>query len=346
MRQTIISFSMLLAFAAAMTSCNNKVNLYADYKDIPVVYGLLDMTKDTNYVKIIRAFSGNEQTSINANEIALIPDSNNYPGKLDAKIIEYRHQGMGNNYVATGNVFELDTMTIHDKESGVFYAPNQKVYFTTGKFKPDEDNGTTYKYKLEIKKGNDTVSSETGIVGGESFKIITSNVDFDPNQSSQPAKIKFVLARNAAVYEFVMEFNYQEKLPNQPLTDKKIKWSLGRYDVDKLSEENNAYFVPYNRETFWVRLADAIGGDTLNAVRYVGDFNLYIAAGGSELNNYIEVNTPSSSISQTLPDYTNITGGYGVFSSRVNISRTMSMSNKTRTALVGKTSWGFIDTGK
>lgn len=340
MRRNIITLSLFLAFVAGLASCSTDVDLYADYKDIPVVYGLIDMTKDTNYVKIIRAFSGSHGTSINANEIALISDSSNYPGKLDVKIIEYRHQGYGNDFYPTGTEFVLDTITLHNKLPGAFYSPDQKVYYTTGAFKTDDVQGTRYKYRLEIKKGNDTISSETGIVGGDRFYTTLASVNFDTIQPL-PGKIYFNEANNASLYEFKMEFNYRERLPNQAFEDKKIEWSLGTYNINDLSQDNGVYYVTYKRETLWTLLKTAIGSDTINANRIIGDFNIYIAAGGTELDNYIEVNAPSNSISQNIPEYTNITGGYGVFSSRINKSKTVVLSPNTQRLLIENTGWGF-----
>lgn len=343
MKQTFSYIALLFAFAFFMGSCSTKVDLYADYKDIPVVYGLFDITKDTNYVKIIRAFSGNDEVSINANEIALIPDSNNYPGKLDVRIYEEKNSALGNTFTPTGRVFVLDTMTIHDKEPGVFYAPDQKVYFTTGTFKSDGQGGK-YRYRLEIVKGNDTISAATSIVGGSEFRVTTSVVNFVPGNTS-PAKIAFKPAENAFLYEARMEFNYKEKLPGQEMKDKKVEWSLGTYYFSELSLNNGVYELNYNHETLFKMLENAIGDETLNVQRVIGDFNIKIAAGGSELYNYIEVNTPSSSISQNISDYTNINGGYGVLSSRINITKTVNLSSTTITSLIEKAGWGFQQSG-
>ena len=86
--------------AGILASCSTKGDLYADYKDIPVIYGLLDSNADTNFVKIIRAFSGSDEETVDATQVALIPDSNNYPGKLDAKIYRLKH--------VYGNQYEVD----------------------------------------------------------------------------------------------------------------------------------------------------------------------------------------------------------------------------------------------
>ena len=349
MKRSITIISMLLAFASAFSSCSTKVDLYADYKEIPVIYGLLDNTKDTNYVKIIRAFSGSDESSVNANEVALIPDSNNYPGKLDARIYEEKSTYSGGSYNPTGRFFVLDTMTIHEKEPGAFYSPDQKVYYTTEKFLADNGN-TKYRYRLEVVIKGDTVSATSNIVGGDRFFVSTNVVDLDPSSQST-SKVTFFGAENAYVYELKMQFNYKETHPGQTTEYEKVEWSLGTFNTNEMdSQEYGGYKefgVPYKHEALFNMLNSKIGADTANVERLIGDLNIMIAAGGSELYNYIEVNAPSSSISQNISDYTNINGGYGVFSSRVNVSKCVNISPNTITALIGKNGWGFKqDLGK
>ena len=55
MKKLFLTLSVL-ACMAMFNACSTDVELYADYKDIPVIYGLLDATADTNYVRINRAF--------------------------------------------------------------------------------------------------------------------------------------------------------------------------------------------------------------------------------------------------------------------------------------------------
>ena len=110
--------------------------------------------------------------------------------------------------------------------------------------------------------------------------------------------------------------------------------------LDDLEADGNIYYIKYNQATLFSMLASAIGGDTLNYERYMGDFNIYLAAGGNELFNYIEINAPSEGFSQSIPDYTNINGGFGVFSSRINLVSTARLSAKTQTDLLGM-NWGF-----
>lgn len=340
MKKLFFSLS-LLACLAFFNACSTDVELYADYKDIPVVYGLIDAMADTNFVRINRAFCGSNDNPINAYDVALIADSCNYPGKLDARIMEYK-LGFGNQYSPTGRVIVLDTMTIHDKDTGIFYAPHQKVYYTTETFKQNTETAR-YKYRLAIYKGNDTITSETGVVGGENFKILTWQTSFIPDSTANTAKISFTSADNTAFYDVKMYFNYREK-HGATEVNKQVKWDFGTKSVDELYYEDGYYVVTYGMNSLFNLLERSIGSDTIGVTRYFDEnpIEIVIAAGGEELYNYIQINAQAGGLSQSIPDYTNIKGGYGVFSSRINKSRTAKISSLAAAGLYGKTAWHFV----
>ena len=340
MKKTLLSF-MLLACVSFFNACSTDVDLYADYKDIPVIYGLIDTSKEVNYVRINRAFSGNNENPINANEVALIADSSNYADKLDARIVEYRSTH-GNAYTPTDRVFQLDTMTVHDKDTGIFYAPDQKVYFTTERFRTNVGS-TKYKYQLVINKENDTVTAETGVVGGDDFRVLNSQVSF-VDGSTNKSKISFWPGDNAVFYDVKMVFNYKEER-NGTLVNKQVKWDLGAHSVDELNEHNyesGSYFISYTQNSLYTLLEYVIGNEADNVVRYFSStpIDIMVSAGGEELYNYIQVNSQAGGLSQSVPDYTNVSGGYGVFSSRVSVVKSVALSSKATTDLLGRP-WGF-----
>lgn len=346
MKKLFLSLS-LLASLAFFNACTTDVELYSDYKDIPIIYGLLDASQDTNFIRINRAFSGSNDHPINAAEVALIGDSSNYPGKLRAYIVKYR-QGYGGHYQSTGDTMMLDTITIHDKEEGVFYSPSQKVYWTNKHIDVNSD-AVKYMYKLFVYKDNDTITSETNLVGGDGFKIITTMLAFMAEENEFTSKIKFTLADNAVFYDIKMVFYYTESVNGGPLTDKQVTYSFGVKTLDDLFQESNqVYYVNYGMNTLFNLLEDAIGGDTVinenhpNVFRYFDEkpMKIFLSAGGDELYNYIQINSQTGYV-QTVPDYTNIKGGYGVFSSRINMVKEVSISASTQRDLYGKP-WGFV----
>lgn len=337
MKKTHLGAGLLLLMVFLFGSCSTDVDLYADFKDITIVYGLLDINKDTNYVKINRAFLGYGD----ANEIAMIPDSSNYPGKLDAKIIEYRSSASGNNYEKTRE-YVLDTITIHDKEPGTFYSPDQLVYYTTGKIHNNSDH-YKYRYDLEIDRGDTVITASTDIVGGSQFAIVPNILNF--SSMVDLGKLRWIGCPNSSIYEIVLRFYYTEVSPTLDSVQHCVNWSLGTHPEVSLQCENGVYFIHYKAAMFFGNLANEIGDDslTLNVQRifYEPSVEVEITAGGSELYNYITVNGSNSSIVQTIPEYTNINGGYGVFSSRSKISKRVRMTSQTVMDLYSHPSWNF-----
>lgn len=325
MRKTNLFFLAFFALGTLFNACSTDVDLHADYKDITVVYGLLDSDKDVNYVKINKAFLPNSENG-NANEIALIADSCNYPNKLDAKIIEYRANANGTNYQKTRELV-LDTMTIHNKKpDGFFYHPDQLVYYTNERVYSNTDQ-YKYKYELQIDRGDTVLMAETEMVGGYNpdnhiyFNITTAILSYAGEYGTP---IKFYPCPNAAIYEVVLKFYFTEIGPSHDSVLRCMEYSLGNYSEAALFEtlDHNQYVVKHKSTRFYSELADYLGKncDTIsqNIKRIVQDnaICISIAAGGEELYNFISVNGPSSSIVQSIPEYTNVRGGYGVFSSR------------------------------
>ena len=337
-------------FAVVLSSCSTNVDLYAEYKDVPIVYAMLNPKADTNYIKITRAFCGINDNPINANEVALIADSSNYPGKLDVRIIELKSTH-GSFYEPTGRVIALDTITLHDKEEGVFYAPDQVFYYTTESFNTG-GGGSNYKYRLVVvKPDGDSLTAQTGIVGNAEFAIMTGGVGFQMATTNETRKIMFRADDFASLYEVSMQFNYSEQLDGQGIRKKSVNRTFRTRTISefhKLEGTDNCYYMEYSVNWLFNALITAIGGDTIvdpnhpNVTRYMDDFIIFISAAGDELTNYYYASQAQMSSPMSLiTTYTNIEGGYGLFSSRTKIERVATLSANTKRELFGMTSWGF-----
>ena len=155
-----VSLCVIAIMALAFLSCRKEVNLYAEYKEIPVIYGLLDAKADTNFIKITRAFYASNE---DASQVAMNPDSSNYPGKLNVRLIEYCNGDSVREIV-------LDTITIRNKQQGTFFAPKQKLYFTAEKLNANTKL-ESYRYRLVVVLPDRVISSEQPIVGNNSFRV-------------------------------------------------------------------------------------------------------------------------------------------------------------------------------
>jgi len=294
MKKTSCLLFLLLTSVLLFNACSTDVDLYADYKDITVVYGLLDANQDTNYVKINKAFLGPG----NALDIALIADSCNYPNKLAAKIIEYRAAANGTNYQKTRELI-LDTLTVHNKaQDGLFYAPDQLVYFTKEKINLNTEQ-YNYRYELEIDRGDTVLRATTNMVGGDNFTITTGSLNF-----SSDGQVKWRPCENASIYEVLIQFKYTEVWSNNDSVVRIMPWRLGIFPASSLEMEKEQYIVHFKSDMFYTTLKTYLGNDTLknNVYRVIGSNPLCvsIAAGGEELYSFISVNGPSNSIVQTF----------------------------------------------
>lgn len=349
MKLLFLLFPILSGF---FVSCSTDVELYADYKDVAILYAMLDYRADTNYVKICRAFCGSNDNPINANEVALIADSCNYPGKLDARIIELK-RSIGNSYSPTGRVMQLDTMTIHNKEAGTFYSPDQKIYYTTEQFHSGS-NDIMYKYQLlVIKPDGDSVTAQTAMVGDEDFHIVTSSMSFQMEPSSASGKITFRADGEAPVYDIRIQFNYLEKHAGQNKELKQVSHSFGVRPLshyNKIENTENSYYQEYPVNWLFNALENAIGSDTVvnhnhpNVVRYIDSFVITIHAAGDALLDHFLVNEAElNSLKSSVSSYTNVNGGYGLFSSRTTIKKEAKLSSATKRDLLAHPSWGFVE---
>ena len=334
---------MALVFA----SCSTDVDLYNDYKDIPVVYALLDAQADTNYIKITKAFCGDDEHPIDANVIALIYDSSNYPGKLDAFIEELKSSS-NQQFQPTGRKIFLDTVTINDKKPGYFYSPHQKLYYTTERFNTN-DVGTKYRYRLHVvKPEGDTATAETSIVSGDT-KVTTRKVNFQSKPSNNASKLVFATTEEATLYELAMQFDYLEVHPGKPSVKKEVSWSYGTKrlsEYESVAGSDNLYCLYYDVNTLFNVLDDAIGNDTVwdenhpNVIRYIGDFTLYISAAGEDFDNYYQFTQAMQNGLSLSTDYSNVKGGCGLFSSRILVGTKAQLSSNTIYDLFCMP-WGF-----
>lgn len=323
---------------AAFTRCTTDIDLYAEYKDVPVIYGLLDAKADTNYVKITRVMS----VQGDAYQVASNPDSSNYPGKLDARIIEYCNGDSLREIV-------LDTITIHDKEQGVFYAPDQKLYYTTEKLNINNSTNN-YSYRLKVVLPDRTLTSKADIVGNNGFRVQSLAVNFSKEYFGiTPRKFLFHPATNAEFYQVSMTFTFlEQRTPDDDSVPRTMHWDVGIFSTtDYLiyHMDGDAFVFPYKPEAFYEHLEEFIAGDTTNEglKRYIGDYpvEVIITAGGKNLKQYVYNNDVSNGFIIGDQEYSLIDGGFGVFSSRTTARQAVRLGGETVPELVAMPKWGF-----
>ena len=308
-----------------LNSCNEKIKLIGDFVETAVVYGLLDQADSLHYIKINRAFIGPG----NALEIAQIADSS-YFTNVDATISEYLNGNLTRSWLLR------DTILDNKDPNGVFYAPEQKVYYF--KTMPTGFNGVIqsstnpqmtslnpqaiYKIDIVINDGAFSVSAETELVRGITSAAATQNFNFkfanNPGEYTSTG-VTVSSTGNSYVLNTQLKMAFYEWEGNT-FSEKSFFWKLGEADVLPSSSK----IFTANGETFYDLMNSNCTENSSISKRTFKGVTIKITGGAEELYNFIAVNKPSSGLAQSKPTYTNlsVTNGkrvIGVFSSRQTV---------------------------
>lgn len=316
----IIKYISCLSLATILlVSCETKVDLNAEYKDIPVVYGIINPNDTTHYLKINKVFL--PEDGVSAGSLAADASNLNYPAG-DLSVTVQAINPSNQNVVATYNLTRTENEI--PKDEGVFDNSVNVLY----KFTEAAIN-RNYLYTLKIvnNKLNKEITSETLIVGTTSInKPTNAQQPFSfwigtPNNGGYVDKtISINTGKNVGRIQAKLIFNYTNHFvasSGKPAENKKIVMNLGEVKTLSPTEGNQTIEWLIEGATFFDNITSQTPA-TLPSLshRELGLIDLEFVVAGTELNVYMEVTEPSNTVNQDKPNYTNVENGLGIFSSR------------------------------
>ncbi len=311
MKKTVIySLVAILLFSA----CSTKLDVVGNYKETMVVYGLLDQSQTTQYIKINKAFLGEG----NALTYAQIKDSTQYANALNVVIKRIK----GGVELSSYNLTPDNTIP---KNAGTFYGPDQTnvIYSFSTPLGPSDPLNIDSQYKLIIKNTNTgkEVSAQTSLLNdatftlpnpssaSSSFSIIKKNTSDDAN-----FQVQWYSGKNVRAYQMIIRFHYTDSLSGSTKTDS-LDWVFpgqktqtlagGELMIGDFRAQGLLQFIGNQLRVYPTLLA-----------RRSGKVDIILVAAANDLNTFIEVNSPSTGIIQERPEFSNITNGLGIFSAR------------------------------
>ncbi|MCF8228866.1 MAG: hypothetical protein K9G58_08555 [Bacteroidales bacterium] len=304
MKKVVAPFILLSLLM--ISACETEVDLIGEFKQTPIIYGLLNQKDSIHYVRVNKAFI----TSENAFDAAKIEGINEYyPDSVQVYLLEMDENGSLLDKVI------MDTTTYYTKP-GDFNT--KKLYYTC--LKVLNENNT---YQIVVNDLNaDSAFAETELV--RDFQILVprpfGSANFiSPTGAAQ--SFKWNPSYYGKKYETSIMFYYKEK--RSDMSDsitRYVEWPVGSITVDKPESPPGEKSVPYIPETFFQICENQIPyNDPQEEAKVNGrrplsvDFIISVAA--DELNTYIEVNN-TSGIVQDRSVFTNVENGIGIFSSR------------------------------
>ena len=322
-----LSFLFLSISLFSLIGCETDIDIIAPQKDVTVIYGLLEEAKTQHFIRINKAFIGEES----ANVLAATSGVNEYSEEeLQAVVIELNKQ--------TGqetNRWVLQSTYSTDKEEGVFFSDSNKVY----SFNANLNLNSLYRIECTVNvEGENTkiVSAETSLIGNGVAPVTLVKPRLANTTSEDRAELDFVSnGEYRNTYEITWQrpaggisftayyrFYYTEvDLATQVRSRDSLLYTIGTKRISTSDADNTGSIdFTMNPEEFYIRMNtafddynftnpsfDRIASDTIEFFMEVAD---------NTLATYIEVNQPSTEIAQESPDYTNVNNGIGIFASR------------------------------
>ncbi len=291
----------LLAVIVTLFSCDNSLDLNEAWKDIPVTYGFLNPSDTAQYIRVERVFNDPNTSAI---EVAKITDSLYYK---DINVVLIREKTL-DSYPLQLVDANLEGFV---RDTGAFAnTPNYLYKIKTGDIvlKPSE-----YYTLLVTKENGDTITTAK-------TKILKDIVIYIPsgNALERPVKMGYDLKHNiswdpdhdAGYYDLFMRMNFREKDKTHGDTwiNKSLNWKI----ATGITKGNHRYLG----KDFFIFLRDHLQANN-NIERRFSTFDLKVRSVGKELKNYTDILNSNLGItsSQQIPTYTNMSNGFGVFSS-------------------------------
>ena len=341
----------VVAAGAAMVGCSTEVDLTAPYDSIPVVYGLLELEADTQWVKVNRTWLG-EGNQLLAAQVA---DSSEYPaGAVDARIVELIPSSSGGivgNELPTGREWTLKDTLIDNKDvSGIFFGPLQRVYYAATSEDALRDD-MLYRLDLELPDGKSASATTTMVessVGSinqpppnlPNYKMGFAAVNPDGTATYPNFPFRWTTSPGASLYTASLVVHFEERYyADDALTlldstrertmsisvgNREVSGLTGSQTIDEPFECQRLYGELSTRLEANPRIRRVLGRyDPEYQMERAFDFVLQVA--NQDLAIYLDVNETTNSIVQDRPTWTNIevtrpdgsaVGGIGLWGSR------------------------------
>lgn len=305
---------LLPVLMLVMAACSNEFDVAAPWKEIPVAYAILSPRDTAHYVRVEKAFLDPETDAL---QIAQIADSLYYP---ENAITVYLQQVDG------GQLFQLHrvdgALEGYPRKDGIFAKqPNwlYKISAAELTLVPGK------KYRLVIKRtdGQPDITAETTIPND--FRFV------NPNQDLSPPFIAFTLPNttnvewrcdvNSALFQIVFDIQYREENANGSLIRRDtLVWDAPfALELSNLGGSANFRGVGQISPTDLYRFLKAnIDSVATPPFRYFEDISVTLVGGGKEIKDFQTVSAANLGITgaEVLPSYTNLSEGYGVFTSK------------------------------
>jgi Domain of unknown function (DUF4249) len=308
-----------LFMGSLFTACHNELVLIDAWRDIPVVYGILSVQDTAHYIRVEKAFL---DANKNALDLAKIPDS-----------IYYKNATVTLEEVISGRKISFTRVDAskegYPRAAGTFAQSPNYVYKAKAKAAALK-NGENYRLLINRGDGKPNVTAETQLVKDFTINRPTSGVTL---AFKYDADVRFAWATDAtaAFYDVKAVLRYIETPNDKPTPQTKtVEWLI-RSNIPA-DNTTGLQQLTFKGVEFYQNFALALKDAPTVRARQFKDIDIIIEAGGKAMKDYINIGTVNTGVTgaEAAPTYTNLSEGYGIFSSR-NRARALGFEVNTET---------------
>ncbi len=299
---------LVLIFITA--SCDNEIDIITEPEDLTVLYGLLDASADTNYIRVQRGYLSEDPASVSFDRSdSLYYDTN----AIDVVIRQYDR--------LTSETPENERLLVYDNnvalKPGTFTTQGHYLYRVPQDY---ELNRTKFYEVAVLKEDGSESAARTGLVGDlqirvpretNAFRLFNGVVEF-----AIPPRGEASGTAGVNAYQVLIHFNYREL--DRTTLDSTYKTATIQPPV--IETQNNEVSLRFPSNEFFNSIANQIEEDP-NILRFFLNIEIEVWAAAEELVTYYQLNEPSTGINQNRPTFEQVTNGTGIISSRTRTSR-------------------------
>ena len=304
----IQKLSLLIATLALFSvSCDNELQVNADFKDITVIYAALEANKDVNWVRVQRGYLGNEAASVSFDRT----DSLYYPvDEIDVLLREFE-PGSARSDEEREIPLQVDSTTF-SLQPGTFTTEGHRLYRTPPGVELDLDKDYEV---VVIRKDNSEAYARTSLIDNAVINDPNSR-NPDPDVRVFRDRVEWQPVSGAASHEVKVVYKFLEFDNNtKQSTIDSISFSV--LNISPANEGSTGRSI----ETDIInRLAISNLEVKPNVFRFFKEIRIEIWSVGEDLQTFMELNQPSGGISQNKPAFPQVTNGTGVVSTRSKAS--------------------------
>ena len=298
---------LLLFSALIVSSCEVEFSPNAEWKDVPVVYCILDQDDSLSWVRVERCYLGEG----NVASYASVRDSLIYPqGSIHVYLLAHQDGNLKDSIPFT--------YTTTERDAGTFASSSMPLYYAVTQNRLRQD----WKYSLYVRKSDGSVLVSTDSIGlikfigtsskpspitAPSYNAIMDFGGFNFDVTGK-CEIKWDTLTNARLFRPSVRFYYRYENGDTSFVDLPCPSATQ-------NSNSNALSVQYESSSLLRDLAVLLKDDTRSkTMLFTVDVYLYCCT--EDFNIYL--NSVSQTSLGTTGDavYNNIHGGLGLFAAR------------------------------